>query len=197
MRLTAMIFLTLDGVYQGPGSVDEDRSGGFERGGWASQHPDPEAGAFIREVYARADALLLGRRTYDIWAPYWPAQGDGHDLARIINGVPRHVPSTTLRDPSWDGTHVIAGDVERAIRDLTAAPGRELLVQGSGVLLRWLLGRRLVDELRILLHPVVLGQGKRLFAEAGPRLDLALASSRSTSSGIEILTYRPAAAPCV
>lgn len=194
MRLTALIFLTLDGVYQGPGGPDEDRDGGFDLGGWIARHADPESGAFIRAAYADADALLLGRRTYDIWAPYWPAQGDGDALARVINSIPRYVPSTTLRDPAWASTHVLGGDVEAAIRGLKAAPGRDLLVQGSGVLLRWLLQRDLVDELRILLHPIVLGRGKRLFPDRGPTLDLALTSSRSTASGVQILTYRPAAA---
>jgi dihydrofolate reductase len=192
MKLAAMIFVTLDGVYQGPGGADEDTRGGFARGGWMALHSDDEEGAFIRSVYERADALLLGRRTYDIWAPYWPLHYD-NPMGRLINALPRHVPSTTLRDPAWPNTHVIAGDVESAVRALKTAPGRELQVHGSGVLLRWLLERGLVDELNVLTHPVILGDGLRLFPERGPLLDLTLVESRSTPAGVTIQTYRPSA----
>lgn len=191
MQLTALIFLTLDGVYQGPGGPDEDRRGGFERGGWLGRHADAESGAFIRSLYARADALLLGRVTYDIWAPYWPAQDDADLLARTIKALPKHVVSTTLRDPTWGPTRVIGDDVEAGIRSLKDGPGREVLVQGSGVLLRFLLERGLVDELNVLLAPTVLGAGLRLFPERGPAYDLGLVASRPTPSGSTILTFRP------
>ena len=192
MKLTAMMFLSVDGVYQGPGGPDEDRRGGFDRGGWIAPLSDEESGRFITSVYERADALLLGRRTWDIWAPYWPLHDDGGPVSHGINVLPKYVPSTTLRDPAWQNTHVIDGDVEAAVRDLKAKPGRELQVHGSGVLLRWLLERDLVDELNLLFFPVVLGDGLRLFPERGQTHNLTLVESRSTPSGVTIQTYRPA-----
>ncbi len=191
VKLTAMIFLTLDGVYQGPGRPDEDRRGGFERGGWLALHADEEIGDFITSVYERADALLLGRRTWGIWAAYWP-QHDDDPFGHAINVRRKYVASTTLTNPTWQNSQVIAGDVEAAVRGLKAIPGRELLVQGSGGLLRWLLERDLVDELDLLLYPVVVGDGLRLFPERGPTHDLSLVESRSTPSGVTIQTYRPA-----
>jgi dihydrofolate reductase len=191
MKLSAMIFLTLDGVYQGPGGPDEDRRGGFERGGWLASHSDEEIGRFITSAYDRADALLLGRVTWQIWEPYWP-QHDDNPIGHRINVLPKYVPSSTLTDPTWQNTHVISGDVEGAVRELKTGPGREILLQGSGVLLRWLLERDLVDELILLLYPVVVGGGLRLFPERGPTHDLGLVGSRSTPSGVTIQTYRPA-----
>ncbi len=178
-------------MYQGPGDSDEDRRGGFERGGWMAPYADVEGGRFIRSVYERADALLLGRVTWAMWEPCWPHHDD-HPIGHTINVLPKHVPSTTLTDPAWQNTHVISGDVEAAVRELKAQPGRDLLLQGSGRLLRWLLEHDLVDELDLLLHPVVVGDGLRLFPEHGPTHDLTLLESRSTSSGVTILTYRPA-----
>jgi dihydrofolate reductase len=192
MKLTAMMFLTLDGVYQGPGRPDEDRRGGFERGGWLALHTDGEIGGFITSVYERADALLLGRRTWEIWAAYWPHHDTGDPVSHGINVLPKYVPSTTLADPTWQNTHLIEGDVEAAVHELKAMPGRELQVHGSGALLRWLLERVAVDELNLLLYPVVVGDGLRLFPERGPTHDLALVGSRSTPSGVTIQTYRPA-----
>jgi dihydrofolate reductase len=195
MKLTALLFVTLDGVYQGPGGPDEDRRGGFERGGWLALHRDTEVRDAIVATYARADAFLLGRRTWDIWAPYWPQHDEGDSISHGLNVLPKHVPSTTLRNPAWQNTRVIDGDVEAAVRELKAAPGRELQVHGSGALLRWLLERDLVDELVLHLYPIVLGDGLRLFAERGPAHDLALLESRSTPSGVTIQTYRPAGRP--
>ena len=192
MKLTALIFLTLDGVYQGPGGPDEDRRGGFDRGGWLAAHADEETWPFITSVYERADALLLGRRTWEIWETYWPHHDQGDPVSHGINVLPKYVPSTTLRDPTWQNTHVIKGNVQAAVRELKAKPGRELQVHGSGALLRWLLERDLVDELNLMLYPVVVGDGIRLFPERGQTHDLTLVESRSTPSGVAILTYRPA-----
>jgi dihydrofolate reductase len=192
MKLTAMLFLTLDGVYQGPGAPDEDRRNGFERGGWLAAHADEEIGRSITSVYERADALLLGRVTWQIWEAYWPHHDEGDPVSHGINVLPKYVPSTTLIDPSWQNTHVIEGEVEAAVRELKAKPGGELQVHGSGALLRWLLGRDLVDELILHLYPVVVGDGLRLFPERGPTHDLTLVESRSTPSGVTIQTYRPA-----
>jgi dihydrofolate reductase len=143
-------------------------------------------------MFERADALLLGRKTWAIWEPYWPKHDAGDPVSHGINVLPKYVPSTTLTDPTWQNTHVIGGDVEAAVRKLKAMPGRELQVHGSGELLRWLLERDLVDELNVELYPVVLGDGLRLFPEHGPTHALVLVESRSTPSGVTFQAYRPA-----
>jgi dihydrofolate reductase len=192
MKLTAMMMLSVDGVYQGPGAPDEDRRGGFDRGGWVAPYAHEEVWRFIVSVFERADALLLGRKTWEIWEPYWPHHDAGDAVSHGINVLPKYVPSTTLRDPTWQNTHVIGTDVEAAVRELKSRPGRELQVHGSGELLRWLLELDLVDELNIQLYPVVLGDGLRLFPEHGQTHDLELAESRSTPTGVTLQTYRPA-----
>lgn len=191
MKVTATMFLTLDGVYQGQGGADEDPRGGFERGGWVALHPDEAIWPYIQSVYARADAFLLGRVTWQIWSAYWPFNDRGDPVSHGLNVLPKYVPSTTLTDPSWALTHVLTGDIEAAVRDLKAQPGRELQVHGSGVLLRWLLERDLVDELNLLIYPVVVGDGFRLFPEHGPTHDLTLVSSQTTEFGVMLQTYRP------
>jgi len=190
MKLTASEMVTLDGVYQGPGGPDEDRRGGFERGGWTASHADPEMGPFLISLFERADALLLGRKTWQIWEPYWPNHDD-NEFGHMINVLPKYVPSTTLKDPAWQNTHVIDGDVEAAIRELKAKPGRELQLHGSGALLRWLLERDLVDELNLRISPVIVGDGLRLFPEHGQTHDLELVETRALPSGVMIQTYRP------
>jgi dihydrofolate reductase len=146
----------------------------------------------VTSVFERADALLLGRTTWEIWDAYWPQHDRGDTVSHGINILPKYVPSTTLRDPSWQNTHVISEDVEAAIRALKDQPGRELQVHGSGGLLRWLLERDLVDELNLQIYPVVVGAGMRLFPNRGQTHNLTLVESRSTSSGVAIQTYRPA-----
>ena len=192
MWLTATIMLTVDGVYQGPGGPDEDRRGGFDRGGWNAAYADEETWRFLTSMFERADALLLGRRTWEIWEAYWPHHDAGDPVSHGINVLPKYVPSTTLTDPTWQNTHVIEGDVEGVVRALKAKPGRELQVHGSGELLRWLLERDLVDELNLRICPVVVGDGRRLFPEKGQTHDLALLESRATPSGVMLQTYRPA-----
>ena len=192
MKLTASMMVSLDGVYQGPGGAHEDRRGGFDRGGWVAAHSDEESWPWLLSWFERADALLLGRKTFEIWEPYWPNHDTGDAVSHGINVLPKYVPSTTLKDPTWQNTHVIDGDVEAAVRELRAQPGRDLLLQGSGVLLRWLLERDLVDELNLIIYPVVLGDGLRLFPERGQSHRLSLLESKVTSSGAIIQTYRPA-----
>jgi dihydrofolate reductase len=192
MKLAATEFLSLDGVYQGPGGPNEDRRGGFDRGGWVAPFGDDETDRFIASVYERMDALLLGRTTWDIWSTFWPYHDAGDPVSHGINVLPKYVPSTTLKDPAWQNTHVIAGDVEAAVRGLKAQPGRDLLLQGSGVLLRWLLDRDLVDELNLIICPVLVGDGLRLFPEQGQTHRLELLSTTPTPSGVTIHTYRPA-----
>jgi dihydrofolate reductase len=193
MKLTATMMLSLDGVYQGPGGRDEDRSGGFDRGGWVAPFFDEEGGRFVTSVFERADALLLGRKTWQIFEAYWPHHDDESDpVSHGINVLPKYVPSTTLKHPSWQNTHVVDGDVESAVRELKAKSGREVQVHGSGALLLWLLERDLVDELNIELYPVIVGDGRRLFPEHGPSHSLSLVESRTTPSGVTLQTYRPA-----
>jgi dihydrofolate reductase len=190
MKLTASEMLSLDGVHQGPGGPDEDRRGGFERGGWAHHH-DEEGARFLNSMFERADALLLGRRTWEIFESYWPHHHGDDPVSHGINVLPKYVPSSTLKDPGWN-THVIDGDFEAAIRELKAKPGRELQVHGSGELLRWLLDHDLVDELNLRIYPVVVGDGHRLFPEHGQTHGLTLVESLSTPSGVMLQTYRHA-----
>lgn len=196
MELTVTTFLSVDGVYQGPGGPDEDRSDGFDRGGWTVPHFDEATGAFMDGVFREVDAFLLGRRTYDIFAAYWPNVTDPDELvADRLNTLPKYVASTTLTDPEWSGTTVLDGDVAAAVRELKARPGRELQVHGSGRLVRFLLEHDLVDRLNLLVFPVLVGAGRRLFPEHGLATGLALTESRTTPSGVTISVYRTAGRP--
>ena len=196
MKLTVTIFVSADGVAQGPGGPDEDRSDGFERGGWVVPLFDEGAGAFIDEVFSQVDAFLLGRNTYDVFAASWPNSTDPDDpVAKALNTLPKYVASTTLTDPKWQNTTVLEGDVPTAVMELKKRPGRELQVHGSIRLVHTLFEHDLVDEYRLLTFPVVLGQGRRLFPHGGPDTKLDLVDSRTTSSGIVITVYRPAGRP--
>ena len=199
MKLTTTTNVSVDGVMQGLGGPDEDRRGGFERGGW--QRPpgplfDDEAAAFLAEVYQRGDAFLFGRRTYEIFAGYWGVMADsGNPIAATLNTRPKFVASTTLTNPRWADTTVLSGDVAAAIGELKAKPGGELQVHGSGNLVRWLLDNHLVDEITLLTYPVVVGQGTRLFPATGPDTALELVDSQSTPKGVSIQVYRPTGRP--
>ncbi|HYY45837.1 MAG TPA: dihydrofolate reductase family protein, partial [Candidatus Angelobacter sp.] len=170
MKLTINENVSVDGVMQGLGGPDEDRRGGFERGGWAPPLFRDEATTFLSEVYQRADAFLFGRRTYEIFAGswgVWPDPGDS-PIWTALNTRPKYVASTTLTDPQWADTTVLSGDLAAAIAELKAKRGGELQVHGSGKLARWLLANQLVDEITLLVYPVVIGQGTRLFPDTGP-----------------------------
>lgn len=197
MKLTITTNVSVDGVMQGLGGSTEDRRGGFERGGWAIPLLDTEAGDHINEVYGGAAAFLFGRRTYEIFARSWGAIEEMRALpiGAALNGTPKYVASTTLTDPQWAGTTVLTGDVAAAVRDLKAQQDGDLLVPGSGALVRWLLANDLVDQLDLLTYPVVVGQGTRLFPDTGPDTALELVTSRTTSGGITIQTFRPAGRP--
>ena len=196
MKLTTITNVSVDGVMQGLGGADEDRRGGFERGGWALPLFDEEAEAILSQVYQRADAFLFGRRTYEIFAGYWGVMADsGNPIAGALNTRPKYVASTTLTDPKWSDTTVLSGDLAAAVGELKAKPGGELQVHGSGALIRWLFANQLVDELTLLICPVVVGQGTRLFPDTGPDLALDLVASRSTPKGVTIQVYRPTGRP--
>ncbi|OXM55765.1 dihydrofolate reductase family protein [Amycolatopsis alba] len=195
MKLTTMTQISLDGVTQGNGGAsEEDRRNGFERGGWARGAGDDETRAFITRTYQRADAFLFGRRTYDLFAEAWGPQL-AHPVGAALNEAPKYVASTTLTDPAWPGTTVLSGDLAAAVADLKAKPGGELQVHGSSVLIRWLLENGLVDEMTLIVVPVILGQGARLFPETGPDLALDLVESRTDSKGVTIQVLRPAGRP--
>jgi dihydrofolate reductase len=198
MKLTTMTQITVDGVVQGNGGAsDEDRKNGFERGGWAKGAGDDETRALITKTYQRADAFLFGRRTYELFAGGWGAIDEmrAHPIGVALNKTPKYVASTTLTQPLWAGTTVLSGDLAAAIGQLKANPGGELQVHGSGTLIRWLLGKGLVDEMTLLTIPVILGQGTRLFPDTGPDLALDLAETRTDSKGVAIQVFRPAGRP--
>jgi dihydrofolate reductase len=197
MRLTVTTNVSVDGVMQGLGGSEEDRRGGFERGGWAMPLLDPQGEAYLIDVYQRAAAFLFGRRTYEIFAGSWGSipEMSVSPIGAALNSRPKYVVSTSLTEPKWAGTTVLTGDVASAVEDLKAQPGGELLVPGSGVLVRTLLADNLVDQLDLVIYPVVVGQGTRLFPDAGPDIALHLVESRSTPSGVTIQTYRPTGRP--
>jgi dihydrofolate reductase len=196
MRLTVTTFVSVDGVYQGPGGPDEDRSDGFDRGGWLVPHFDEATGGFMDEVFRKADAFLLGRRTYEIFAAYWPNVTDPQDpVATRLNTLPKYVASSTLRSSAWQGTTILSDDVPGAVARLKEAPGRELQVHGSGRLVRTLLEHDLVDELRLVVFPVIVGAGRRLFPDAGVATGLRLVETRTSGSGAAIHVYQPTGRP--
>jgi dihydrofolate reductase len=196
MKLTTITNLSVDGVMQGLGGADEDRRGGFERGGWALPLFDKEAEAYLGRIYQRADAFLFGRRTYEIFAGYWGAIEDpDNPIAGPLNRQPKYVASTTLTDPRWANTTVLSGDLATAVGELKAKPSGELQVHGSGALVRELFDNHLVDEILLLTYPVVVGQGTRLFPATGPDTALDLVDSRSTAEGVTIQVYRPTGRP--
>src|SRR4051794_186892 len=193
MKLTTNTQVSVDGVMQGNGAPEP----GVERGGWARGPVfDDEAMAFVQQFYQRADAFLFGRRTYDLFAGYWGVRTDLEDpIVGALNTRPKYVASTTLTDPQWADTTVLSGDLAAAIGELKAKPAGELQVHGSGALTRWLLDNDLVDEINLLIVPVVVGQGARLFPDAGPDIALDLVESRAFPRGITLQIYRPNGRP--
>lgn len=201
MKLTTMTQITVDGVMQGNGgATQEDRKAGFERGGWALGKGDEDTHAYIKQTYGRAEAFLLGRRTYELFAGSWGTMtaedaAGWEPVRHALHTRPKYVASTTLTDPRWTGTTVLGDDLAAALADLKAKPGGELQVHGSAALTRWLLAHGLVDEITLLTIPVLLGQGARLFPRTGPDLALDLLDSRVDSKGVTIQVYRPAGRP--
>lgn len=196
MQLTVTTFLSVDGVYQGPGGPDEDRSGGFDRGGWLVPHFDEATGEFMNSVFENVDAFLLGRRTYEIFAASWPKATDPNDpVATKLNTLPKYVASTTLKDPEWTNTTVLGGDLVEAVRELKQRDGGELQVHGSGRLVQFLLDNELIDRLNLLVFPVIVGAGRRLFQDSPVATGLALDETRTTPSGVTISVYRPTGRP--
>jgi dihydrofolate reductase len=195
MKLTTTTQVSVDGVMEGNGAQDQNRSG-FERGGWARPLFDNEAMAFVDQVYQRADAFLFGRRTYELFAGYWGVRKDlENPIVGALNTRPKYVASNTLTEPQWANTTVLSGDVAAAVGELKAKPGGELQVHGSAELVRWLLDNQLVDEINLLVCPVVVGQGTRLLPDTGPDIALELIDSRAFPKGITLQVYRPTGRP--
>jgi dihydrofolate reductase len=195
-RLTLTTFLSLDGVMQAPGAPGEDRSGNFRHGGWLVPYADADMGQVVTDVFAKTDAFLLGRKTYEIFAAHWPRVTDPDDpVATALNRLPKYVVSRTLAKAEWNNSTVIRGDIPKQVADLKRRHEREILIQGSGELLQTLLANDLVDEYRLLLFPVVLGSGKRLFGSGTVPSALTLLDTRATSTGVVVNTYRPTGKP--
>ncbi|MBX7549190.1 dihydrofolate reductase family protein [Streptomyces sp. tea 10] len=195
-KLVSTLFVTLDGVYQGPGGPREDTRDGFTQGGWSFPLADDDSGRFVTEVFERAGAFLLGRRTYDIFAAYWPRVTDpANPFASRLNTLPKYVVSTTLQDPGWSGTTVLGGDLAKEVQGLKERTDGELQVHGSGALVRSLIGLRLLDTLHLLTFPVVLGSGRRLFPDGTAPTRFRHTGGRVTGSGVSLQTYDLAGDP--
>src|SRR5262245_13179288 len=191
-KLMVAAFTSLDGVIQAPGGPEEDPSDGFRLGGWIVPYADEAIGKATRDLFARPFELLLGRRTYDIFAAYWPrVRGDSahHDIANLFNGVPKHVVTHRPDTLDWQNSHALEGDLADAIRSLKRQGDVNLLTHGSGDMVRQLLAAGLVDELRLMIYPLVLGRGKRLFDDGAQVSAFTLAHSASTPGGVLITRY--------
>ncbi|MEU6735839.1 dihydrofolate reductase family protein [Streptomyces physcomitrii] len=196
MKISLTAFVSLDGVHQAPGGPEEDTSGGFTQGGWSVPYGDEDFGRFITEVFDRAEAFLLGRRTYEIFAAHWPRVTDPADpVAGKLNRLPKYVASTTLASADWAHTTVLGEDVPERVRQLKSRPGGELQVHGSARLARTLLAHGLVDTLHLLVFPVVLGSGRTLFGGGALPTAFTLGGVRTTSTGVVIHTYEAAGRP--
>jgi dihydrofolate reductase len=199
-RIVVQEFITLDGVVQGGGGPDEDREDGFDLGGWAMDYDREydkldEGTPIIMEWESRTEALLLGRKTYDIWAQAWgvwdeDADGLQGEFTRRYNRVPKYVASRTLTELGWQNSHLLGPDLPAAVAKLLAEPGGEIRVWGSTVLIRTLAEHDLIDEYRLVVYPIVLGAGKKLFSDGFPVSTFRLADTRALASGVVVNTYR-------
>jgi dihydrofolate reductase len=189
-KIIAITHVTLDGVMQAPGGPDEDPRNGFTHGGWGMAFGDDTSGKVIDEIIAGEFGLLLGRRTFEIFAAYWPNHDD-NPIGKAFNRATKYVVTRSLDRLDWKNSQKIDGDAVDGIRRLKASTGPELHIWGSGDLLQTLIAADLIDEYRIWVYPVLLGKGKRLFENGIPPRGLALIESRSTSDGVLLNTYRP------
>ena len=196
MKLVTNTQITVDGVMPANGGNNPELDPGFDRGGWAIPVGDEESVGYIADFYQRADAFLFGRRTFELFAGYWGVRDASENpFSGALNTRPKYVASNTITDPGWADSTVLSGDLEAAIRDLKARPGGELQVHGSGQLIRWLLERELVDEMTLIVCPVIVGAGTRLFPDSGKDFALELLESRTFPTGITVQTYRPGGRP--
>jgi len=191
MKLTASMMVTLDGVYQGPGGPDEDRRGGFDRGGWTAAYADPDGWPFLLEWFGRADALLLGRKTFEIWAPYWPQHAD---IWPGVMTATKYVASNTMTSHAWQPTVFLGGDIAKKVGNLKQQQGPDLHVYGSANLVQTLMKNDLVDAFWLKIYPLTLGSGKRLFADGTIPAAFKVTESQVSPSGIIIVNYERAGA---
>ena len=192
-RIVVFMSLSLDGVMQAPGRPDEDRRGGFEHGGWATPYADPEMGKAAGQSMATTGGLLFGRRTYEDFYGVWPNRTD-NPFTEVLNISPKFVVSRTLQAPlPWMNSTLLKGDAADSVATLKKEPGKDLVILGSGELVRSLMRSNLVDELTLLIHPLILGGGQRLFTESGSFAPLKLVDSKTTTTGVIISVYQPAA----
>jgi dihydrofolate reductase len=193
-KLIVNEFMTLDGVMQAPGGAEEDTSGGFKHGGWQMPYADDVFAKSVIEGMTEAGGFLLGRRTYEIFAAYWPnAPEEEQSVAVPLNDLPKYVASATLTEPlEWQNSTLLKGDVADAVAALKRESGKDIHVIGSGELVQTLMQHGLVDEYRLMIHPIVLGDGMRLFRDGGKRKPLRLVDSQITTTGVVIATYEPA-----
>ena len=191
-RIIVSTFISLDGVMQAPGGPEEDPTGGFALGGWTAPHFDPALGATMGEIFSRPFDLLLGRKTYDVFAAHFPYVTDPNDpIAAMFNRITKYVASRTRTKLAWQNSQLLGEDTVAALRQLKSADGPDLLVQGSGGLLQTLWKNDLVDEFTVLVFPLMLGKGKKLFADGAIPMGLKLIKSQSFSTGVIAATYRP------
>ena len=189
-RVVVINHVTLDGVMQAPGRPDEDRRGGFEQGGWSSPYGDEVMGAAMGARMAESGGLLLGRRTYEDLLGYWNTQDSPFKDA--LNNAPKYVASRTLGEPlQWSNSTLLEGDAAHAVSELRKKPGKDLHIMGSGALIQSLMGKGLIDEYMLMIHPLVLGSGRRLFAEGSPLTKLRLVDTKTTTTGVVIATHQP------
>jgi dihydrofolate reductase len=189
-KLVVGTFISLDGVLQAPGGPDEDRDGGFEHGGWMVPLVSEEFMAHVGVELEQLGALLLGRKTYDIFAASWPLAGDDDPIGAKLNSIPKYVASRTLDKAEWNNSTVLTGDVAEAVAELKRQPGEgEIQVHGSGDLIQTLIRHDLVDEYRLKVFPALLGSGKRLFGDGTVPRGLKLVDCTTTSNGVTMSTY--------
>jgi dihydrofolate reductase len=194
-KITAVVSLTLDGVMQAPGRPDEDRRGDFPHGGWAGAYNDPVMMQAMGKGMSQAGALLFGRRTYQDFFAVWPGRTD-NPFTAVLDRTPKYVVSRTLRAPlPWQNSILLSGEAAEGVARLKAEPGPDLTVLGCGDLLRTLTRHRMVDAYVLLIHPLLLGGGRRLFGDETPRTELRLVDSVTSTKGVVIATYEPEAVP--
>jgi dihydrofolate reductase len=196
-EVTLTQFLSLDGVVQGPGGPEEDTSGDFDLGGWVVPYVQEEMVAWVSEFFAQADGFLLGRRTYEIFAAYWPHVSDEDDpvVAKRLNSLPKYVASRTLGSADWHNSTLLGADVAKEVAELKRQPGRELQIHGSSGLAQTLMAHELIDEYRLIVYPVVLGKGKRLFADGALPTAMKLTRTETSVQGLALHVYRPQGRP--
>ena len=194
MRLTVTTFVSVDGIMQGPGGPEEDRDNGFELGGWLVPFVDEDFGRFIETCSTRSTPSCSAGAPTTSSTRFWPAAGESDPVAAALNGLPKYVASTTSPELTWKGAELLRGDTVEAVRELKARPGNELQVHGSGNLVQTLAAHDLVDTYRLLVAPVVLGSGKRLFDGGAAPRSFTLAGHAVTGSGLQLLTYQRAGA---